>query len=622
MVLPTVAEAVGLQPDDDLVGWLRSRRTLLVLDNLEHLRGVASVVSELLAGETMIVATSRTPLHLTVERELPVEPLPDDAAMELFVSRASAAGREVAADETVAAVCRRLDNLPLALELAAARAKLLSPAALLERLDAALPLLTGGASDRPERQRTLRATIEWSHDLLDAAAQAAFRHLSVFRGSFTLDAADAVAGADLDQIAALLDQSLLKPLGDVRFFMLETLREYARERLDEAGETAEFGLRHAHHYLTQLTEQRPLLFGPQRGRLLAWFGEEEDNLRAALDRLEESSVADAAQMASLLGMYWSPRGQLGEARRRMGSILAAGGLPAGIRALLLSVLAECEERSGDHAAALEAATEALALAEEASDPETIGSALYTISQLALARGDLRQATDVLTRALEEGSDDGWGRALAFAGLASVHVEAERDDKARDAFREARVAFRAAGDEANDMACAIGLAELELYVGDLEAAAAVVEPAVEWTGRTGDRYRRGGALSVLGFVELGRGRPVQAMGAFAEALELVLAAERTGSHIFTNLLTGIAFASRAGSAQLGVRLLAAAAKLNDDRGYVASPRERELERPHRQLLIDTAGDDVAAHEQLLGAALTLDEAIALARTLAGAEVPTD
>ena len=212
--------------------------------------------------------------------------------------------------------------------------------------------------------------------------------------------------------------------------------------------------------------------------------------------------------------------------------------------------------------------------------------------------------------------------FALAGLASVYVEAGRDDQARDAFREARVAFRAAGDEANDMACAIGLAELELYVGDLEAADAAVEPAVEWTSRTGDRYRRGGALSVLGFVELGRGRPMQAMGAFAEALELVLAAERTGSHIFTNLLTGIAFASRPGSAQLGVRLLGAAAKLNDDRGYVASPRERELERPHRQLLIDTVGDDVVPHEQLLGAEMSLDETIALARTLARAEVPTD
>ena len=167
---------------------------------------------------------------------------PSEAAVELFVSRAAAAGRRVEADATVAEVCRRLDNLPLALELAAARAKLLSPAALLERLDAALPLLSGGARDLPERQQTLRATIEWSHDLLDPDAQAAFRRLSVFRGSFTLDAAEAVTGADLDQVAGLLDQNLLKPFRDDRFFLLETIREYARERLDREGETDEYAL--------------------------------------------------------------------------------------------------------------------------------------------------------------------------------------------------------------------------------------------------------------------------------------------------------------------------------------------------------------------------------------------
>ena len=146
----TVAEAVGLRPDDDLVGWLASRRVLLVLDNLEHLEGIAAIISELLVGEVVVLATSRASLHLSAERELPVEPLPDEAAVELFVSRAAAAGRHLAADETVAAVCRRLDNLPLAIELAAARAKLLPPVALLQRLDEALPLLAGGAR-RPAR---------------------------------------------------------------------------------------------------------------------------------------------------------------------------------------------------------------------------------------------------------------------------------------------------------------------------------------------------------------------------------------------------------------------------------------------------------------------------------------
>ena len=260
-VRPAVADAVGLGPDADLGAWLAGRRVLLVLDNLEHLRGVDTVVSELLVGATVVLATSRGPLRLSSEHELPVEPLARDAAVELFVSRAAAAGRQIAADATVGEICRRLDDLPLAIELAAARVRLLSPTALLQRLDASLSLLTGGARDLPERHQTLRATIEWSHDLLTPDEQAAFRRLSVFRGSFTLEAAEAIAGADLDQVATLVEQSLVKPLGDDRFFLLETLREYARERLDGAGERDEYALRHAHWYLERLEEQHPQMVG-------------------------------------------------------------------------------------------------------------------------------------------------------------------------------------------------------------------------------------------------------------------------------------------------------------------------------------------------------------------------
>ena len=309
MVLSAVAQAVGLRPDDDVVGWLAARRILLVLDNLEHLQDVFAVVSDLLGGESVVLATSRAPLHLSAEHELAVEPLPDEAAVELFVCRAAAVGRRIKRtlrsrrSAVGLTICRSQSA-------AAARSESLTPEALLRRLDAALPLLSGGAVDLPERQRTLRATIEWSYDLLDSDSRAAFRRLSVFRGSLTLAAAEAVVDADLDQVAALLDQSLLKLFGDDRFFLLETIREYARERLDAAGEATEFGLRHARHYLAQLHERRPHVFGPQRGDLLAWFGEEEDNFRAALDRLEYVAPSEAGDMANLLAAYWSPRGQL------------------------------------------------------------------------------------------------------------------------------------------------------------------------------------------------------------------------------------------------------------------------------------------------------------------------
>jgi predicted ATPase/class 3 adenylate cyclase len=622
VVLATVAEAVGLQPDDDLVGALRLKRMLLVLDNLEHLKDVAPLVADLLVGETTVVATSRTPLRLSGEREFIVEPLADDAAIELFVSRALSSGREVTADDTVAAVCRRLDNLPLALELAAARVKLLSPSVLLQRLDAALPLLTGGGTDRPERQQTLRATIEWSYDLLGSDAQVAFRRLSVFRGSFMLEAAEDITGAGLDAIGALVDHSLIKPVGDERFFLLATIQEYARDQLDQAAETAEFTLRHARYCLAQLRERRSFVFGAQRGSLLAWFSEEEDNFRAALDRLEDEAPDDAAAMANLLAAYWSPRGQLREGRQRIRKLLARQGLVPAVRGSLLANLAEGEERLGNHEAALSAATEALELAEDAGDREVVGSALYTIARIASIRGDLERAAEVLERALAEGSDDEWTRALLLAGLGAVHVETGRDDEAREAFRDARAGFLAAGDEANDVACAIGLAELELYRGDFEAAATVVEPVLEWTRKTGDRYRGGGALYVLGVAELGRGRLIAARAALAESFDLVLASERSGSLIFTSLLAAIAFASDPDSTRSALRLLDAADRLSGERGFARGERDQELQERFRRPLIDAVADEFGTSERVAREQMSLDESIALAHDLLRKGVATD
>jgi predicted ATPase len=228
----------------------RDQRLLIVLDNAEHL-GESVVVARLLVGEVVVIVTSRMPLHLSAECEYPVKPLPVDAAAELFAMRAAAVGRAITPGPDLHALCTRLDNLPLAVELAAARTKLLSPQAILQRLDTALPFLTGGARDAPERQKTLTATIEWSHDLLEASERTVFRRLAVFRGGFGLDAAEAVAAADLDAVESLVDQSLLKAV-DGRFLMLETIREFAAERLRDAGDEEGVGLRHAHFYLARL----------------------------------------------------------------------------------------------------------------------------------------------------------------------------------------------------------------------------------------------------------------------------------------------------------------------------------------------------------------------------------
>ena len=297
LVSTAIAETLGLrlegvEPRDAVVEFLAPRCVLLLLDNSEHLPEVAQLVSELLevAPRLMLLVTGRSPLRLRAEQELAVGPLPEDTAVELFVARAAAAGRVVEPDETVAAICRRLDNLPLAIELAAARTKLLAPPALMERLQRSLELLIGGPSDAPERQRTLRATIAWSHDRLTEPEQALFRRLAVFRGDCALEAIEAVCAAELETVQTLIEASLLTPLAEGRLLLLETVREYALERLDEADETRAYRLRHADYYLERLEEIGDPPFGPRLKGLLLWFDQRERE-HAELQRTASSSWA-------------------------------------------------------------------------------------------------------------------------------------------------------------------------------------------------------------------------------------------------------------------------------------------------------------------------------------------
>ena len=321
LVTPAVAHALGVRDpagDESLVlllTWvLRDKGVLLVLDNFEHLIEAAALVSELLAAcpALAVLTTSRQRLNLSVEHELDVPPLATvedaiaqhterenpSAAVRLFVARAQAVKSDFALTaenaDSVAAICRRLDGLPLAIELAAARVKVLPPVALLARLEQRLPLLTGGARDAPERQRTMRATIAWSYDLLPPEEQRLLRRLAVFAGSFSLPAIDAVAvgleesGLDaLDSVASLIDKSLLRqhetPDDDPRFSMLETVREFALEQLMATGEERAVRERHARWCLNLAEELEPFLFsGRDQAPYLARLDAELDNLRAAI----------------------------------------------------------------------------------------------------------------------------------------------------------------------------------------------------------------------------------------------------------------------------------------------------------------------------------------------------
>ena len=617
-VRSTVAESVGLQPDDDVADWLASRRVLLVLDNLEHLQGVADVVAELLVGETVVLATSRAPLHLSAERELPVEPLADEPAAELFVSRAAASGRVVAIDETVIAICRRLDNLPLAIELAAARAKLLSPAALLRRLDEALPLLVSGAVDLPQRQRTLRTTIEWSHDLLDPDARAAFSRLSVFRGSFTLDAAEAITGVDLDPLAALLDHSLLKTIGDERFFLLETLREYARERLDEAGETADYTLRHARWYLDRLQAQYSGRLASRRSEILAWYAVEEDNLRAMLDRLSQSAPIEAASAGYLLHIFWRSRGAVEEEHERLRGLLALDGLRDQSRSALLVRLSDVEMHVGRVEAAGATARAALALAEPGTEPHWL--AVAELAFHALHRGDADEAVRLGRDALEEAERlDAASRVQANGHLATILMGVNRNEEARSVYEQCVREARRSGLASMET---IGLADLgwlDLLEHDYASSRAAYAAALTQLRGRGDKYYEVEMLRGLGLASLGLGQRAEARSAFAEMLELALAATKAHSLVVAGALSGIALAADPAAADRAARLRGAVAQLNSDADVVVNAyfrAEDDLEGYFERELVVLLGNEAWEREKTAGSTMTLEEAIELARSLSG------
>jgi len=339
LVEAAIAQTFGLREGGgrtyrDVVGdFLRSRRLLLVLDNLEQLLPeVAGMVAELAAEFAGVdfLATSREPLRIGREREYMVPPLESDESVVLFAERA---GLELDGDRpAVEAICARLDGLPLAIELAAARVNVLPPAKLLERLEQRLPLLTSGARDAPERQRTLRATIAWSHDLLDEHEQQLFARLAVFAGGCTLEAAEAVCDANVDTLSSLLDKNLLRR-DESRYRMLETIREFARERLDQAADADEIRRRHAEHFLAFALEAQPELVRRDQREWLNRLEAEHDNLRAALTWLLELNPESGLTLAHALILFWYTRGRVREGRDWLVAALKrASSSPSAVRA--------------------------------------------------------------------------------------------------------------------------------------------------------------------------------------------------------------------------------------------------------------------------------------------------
>jgi predicted ATPase/class 3 adenylate cyclase len=420
LVVESAAKALGAE--GDLAEHIGDRRLLLLLDNFEHLTRAAADLAPLLATcpNLTILVTSRQPLHLAGEHEFAVDPLTRTDAAELFLTRAVAARRDFAANGEVAQICERLDHLPLAIELAAARVKILSPAALLERLEQRLPLLAGGQRDVPERQRTLRATIEWSHELLTPDEQALFARLAVFRGGWTLEAAESITDADLDTLESLVDKSLVRVRPESgRFWMLETIREFAVERLVASGEADDLQRSLARFLLGLGRSLSPYV--AVEAEWLDRLAAEHDNIRTALDHLPKLGEGQLAlELAESVWRFWSVRGHHAEAWQRLTTLLAADPEPTSARAHALNAVVPFGVEAGPGSTKVEAgrqfAIEALEIHRRAGDAWGVARSTFMLGYIAIETGDFERALPLFDETLRLMTDLGHDHYIGLAAF--------------------------------------------------------------------------------------------------------------------------------------------------------------------------------------------------------------
>ncbi|MGY1639377.1 ATP-binding protein [Geodermatophilus sp. SYSU D00742] len=542
LVLPTIARALGaprLAPPfgDALAAVVGARRRLVVLDNVEHVLDAAADVADLLARcpGLVVLATSRAALRVRAELDRPLEPLPvpagrgvaavaDSPAAQVFLDRARAAGRPVplngATAADVAAICRRLDGLPLALELAAAHARYLSPAALLARLDQAVG--SPVSRDLPERQRTVRATLDWSHDLLTLDEQVLLRRLAAFSGSFSLEAAQQVAGHGdvVPALGGLVEQSLVA-VRDDRYRMLEPVRQYAAARLREAGEGDAVADRAADFFCALAAEARAGLRGPGQAAWLDRLQREHGNLSATFSRLVEGGRhGRAALLGADTWLYWALRGDVGEGLGWLDRIrddAGPGSLPPVETAALHLARSGLRYASGDIAAMRVAAGEAVAAARGAGDPGLLAEALVLSGSGAVFLGDLDRAAGELAEASRLGRTAGIPWAVAHATLA----EAQRLAQA----------------------------------GDLDRATAGLHEAERIAREIGSPFTLATVLNMRATLAQGGGDDDTALACLAEAAALAAAVGTTWTSAYT--LPGLAvLAARRGRTELAVELFAA------------------------------------------------------------------
>ena len=603
LVLPTAAQALGVGAmsgdtlAEDLARSLRNRELLLVFDNFEHLLAAAPSVADVAAGTdgVKLLVTSRVRLHLAAEHLYPVAPLATPAdgedidllrrceSVALFETRAQAVRPDFAVTSAnagaVADLCRALDGLPLAIELAASQVDALPPAAMRRRLDDRLRLLVGGARDAPERQRTLRATIDWSYELLEQAEQRLVVQLAVFAGGCTIEAAQSVCGDDSElvgRLASLTDKGLTRLEGtdeEPRFTMLETIREYAVERLELSEEASTLRDRHADHFLTLAEKAEPELIGV--GSHADWLDRLErdhDNFRGALDWLETSGDSHGAlRLTAALWRFWDRKGHLIEGRRRLERALRADERPTAARAKALSGAADLAVTCADIATGRVWAEEALELHRELGDD--------------------------------------WGTAFSLLMFAYAIGEEGDWPRAQQLYEESVQAFRDLGDEYYALRAARAHGWAFYEGGDLERAREVLEDIVREARAVGHEFAEANALSMLSDIAVDEERLADAVSLSQESYRIFYALDdllqiAAGVGRFASVL------ALAGRAAVAAEVLSSSAALMEEIGagppWYTRISEKTLVAIHAQL-----DESAFAEAWDQGRALTADEAVALA-----------
>jgi predicted ATPase len=655
LVPATIARALGLGESsgqgarDLLLDYLRPCRALLVLDTFEHLREAVPQLADLLqaCSQLALLITSRNALHLRAERRVQVAPLAtppvDSASVEvvsaspavrLFVDRAQAVAPDFMVDSanavTVARVCRRLDGMPLAIELAAARAGLLEPAALLQRLERRLALLTRGAADLPERQQTLRHTLAWSHALLESGKQALFRRLAVFSGGWTLDAVESVCMRDatpsedvVDALGVLVDNSLIyKTLGpdeEPRFAMLDIVREYAEEQLIDSGEADATRRRHAAFYLETAERAAPELRGANQAVWLQRMEHEHANVGAALDWLiERHELADEAlRLATAATWFWLRRGYLTDAQRLIRLLNATKGQGSAVRAAALIAAARLASTMGNWIAQARFNAESMRLFRELGDSEGTALAVTDLGVAYWEQGRLDEAEVHLDEGLRlfRTLGDSVGIATAVLPLACVCRDRGDLDVARPLFAEALTLRNAAHDQLGAAHVLNHLGWLELYAGRVDVAHRVAEESLTIRLAFGLPQAAGMSETLLGQIALAKGERSVAGACFSRSL----AAQHGFGNVWAIAIALEGVAALLAQAQPGqaVRLAAAADALRRSIGRPLPPIEHTLLARWLAPALRTLSPEDAERARVAGSALSEAQAIEEAHGLLAA-----